>query len=158
MPLDPFPAQELTLLFDRDASARLTTWLPSDKQLQQWVLVALTHSLSEEQRGRMIEISLSCVCADDIRELNAQDGNTTQPLLVLGDVVVCPQVMDAEASLQHKSLEDHWAHMLIHSVLHLNGYDHDNAVTADAMELLEIQILSGLGIANPYIATSAKQS
>jgi len=69
---------------------------------------------------------------------------------------VCPQVLEMEAAQQSKSIEHHWAHMVIHSVLHLNGLDHEDEITAQAMESLEIQILSTLGITNPYLAASAK--
>lgn len=79
-------------------------------------------------------------------------------IIVLGDVVICPEVLTNEAQEQGKPIEHHWAHMVIHSILHLNGLDHEDENSADAMESLEIQILSELGITNPYLAASAKQS
>jgi len=184
MPIHPFSAQHLTILFDRKVCTAVEDfadrelWLPTDTQLEQWVSAALSHSLTEEKQGKMIEISLNCVCAEDIRELNIQyrskdsatnvlsfpanmpmlpaDKTTGLPTLLLGDVVVCPKVLETEALLQSKLIDHHWAHMLIHSVLHLNGYDHEDVSAADAMESLEIQILSSIGIANPYLAYSAK--
>jgi probable rRNA maturation factor len=70
--------------------------------------------------------------------------------LVWGDVVVCPTVVAREAAAQGKAYEDHFAHMVVHGVLHLLGYDHQTADEAAAMERLEIRILDGLGVSDPY--------
>lgn len=71
-------------------------------------------------------------------------------LCVLGDLVLCPSVIEREAREQTKPVLDHWAHMLVHGALHLCGYDHEGPAEACTMERLEIQILSESGIANPY--------
>lgn len=68
----------------------------------------------------------------------------------LGDLVLCAPVIAAEAKEQEKREADHWAHMLVHGVLHLQGYDHLTETEAEEMEALEIHLLSGLGISNPY--------
>ncbi|MFO1420238.1 MAG: rRNA maturation RNase YbeY [Candidatus Competibacteraceae bacterium] len=68
---------------------------------------------------------------------------------LLGDVVICAPVVLREAVVQGKSPEAHWAHLVAHGVLHLLGYDHDEA-QAEAMESLEIRILEGLGYPDPY--------
>lgn len=68
----------------------------------------------------------------------------------MGDIVVCASVVRDEALRQGKSLEDHWAHMLVHGTLHLLGYDHSRDAEAEAMEQLEIAVLGSRGIANPY--------
>jgi len=68
----------------------------------------------------------------------------------LGDLVICASVVEAEAMQQDKPVKLHWAHMVIHGMLHLQGYDHQNEAEAAAMEALEIKILSTLGYSNPY--------
>lgn len=71
-------------------------------------------------------------------------------LLVLGDIVLCPEVINTEALDQGKSAQQHWAHMLVHGTLHLCGYDHVDPEEAAQMEALEIQILLNAGMSNPY--------
>ena len=68
----------------------------------------------------------------------------------LGDIVLASGVVCREAEDQRKTLHDHAAHLIIHGVLHLLGHDHDDENEAAAMEQLEIGILKGLGISNPY--------
>lgn len=72
---------------------------------------------------------------------------TFQPL---GDVVICPDVVAREAMEQNKELKAHWAHLTIHGLLHLLGYDHVQEPQAREMEQLEISALQSLGIADPY--------
>jgi len=69
---------------------------------------------------------------------------------LLGDLVVCAPVVAREAAEQGKRLRDHYAHLTIHGVLHLLGYDHTAARAAERMEALEVRILAGLHIPNPY--------
>ena len=69
---------------------------------------------------------------------------------VLGDLVICAPVVQREADEQGKPQEAHWAHMLVHGVLHLCGYDHIDASEADKMENLETAILADLGYPPPY--------
>ena len=68
----------------------------------------------------------------------------------LGDLVICMPVVEREASEQGKGIEEHCAHMVVHGILHLLGYDHENNADAEKMETLERKILAKLGIANPY--------
>lgn len=69
---------------------------------------------------------------------------------VLGDIVICAPVVRDEAAAQHKSVQDHWAHLTIHGVLHLQGFDHVEIGEAEIMEAEEITILETLGFPNPY--------
>lgn len=123
------------------------------------------------------EVELSVVLADDraVRRLNrdwrgqdkptnvlsfpAQTGTRGGPRLPagvpapLGDVVVACGVTVAEAAAQQKSLGAHLTHLVVHGVLHLLGHDHEADAEAERMEALEVRILRGLGIANPYRVT-----
>src|SRR5690606_9771639 len=69
---------------------------------------------------------------------------------LLGDLVICDPVVAAAATEQGQALHDHWAHMVLHGLLHLLGFDHIDDADAVIMESLEIRILAGLDIANPY--------
>ena len=69
---------------------------------------------------------------------------------MLGDLVICESVVGKEAAEQHKTLMAHWAHMVVHGLLHLAGHDHQTAREAAAMERLEIDLLAQLGYPNPY--------
>jgi probable rRNA maturation factor len=82
-----------------------------------------------------------------VPELPAAADGESRPL---GDLVICPQVLRAEAREQKKSLRAHWAHLVVHGSLHLIGYDHERDTDADRMERREIAVLRRLGFANPY--------
>lgn len=71
-------------------------------------------------------------------------------LPILGDIVLCAPVVAREAREQGKRLQHHYAHLTVHGVLHLLGFEHEDAREAEAMELLERQILASLGINDPY--------
>jgi probable rRNA maturation factor len=72
------------------------------------------------------------------------------PIRPLGDLVICPDVLRAEAREQHKSLRAHWAHLVVHGALHLVGYDHEVPADASRMERREVTVLRRLGFPNPY--------
>ena len=69
---------------------------------------------------------------------------------LLGDLAFCAEVINTEAEQQEKSRESHWAHMVVHGMLHLQGYDHIEDEEAELMEQMEVQILEKLGFNNPY--------
>ena len=69
---------------------------------------------------------------------------------IIGDIAICAPVVEREAKDQGKTPEAHWAHMVVHGVLHLLGHDHVDDAGADIMEALEVEVLSELGYANPY--------
>jgi len=70
----------------------------------------------------------------------------------LGDLVICAPIVEAEAIEQDKALQAHWAHMVVHGVLHLQGYDHIEQADAEKMEAIERAVLADLGFPDPYIA------
>ncbi|MBI2802222.1 MAG: rRNA maturation RNase YbeY [Gammaproteobacteria bacterium] len=69
---------------------------------------------------------------------------------LLGDIVVCAPVAAAEAEIQHKTLKQHWAHLIVHGALHLLGFDHLRRTEARAMEAVERHVLADLGYPDPY--------
>lgn len=71
---------------------------------------------------------------------------------LLGDLIICRQVVEKEAIEQEKALLAHWAHMVVHGSLHLLGYDHIDDEEAEEMELIETEIMHGLGYPDPYIS------
>lgn len=73
-------------------------------------------------------------------------------LPLLGDLIICRQVVEKEAIEQEKALLAHWAHMVVHGSLHLLGYDHIDDDEAEEMELIETEIMHGLGYPDPYIS------
>jgi probable rRNA maturation factor len=70
---------------------------------------------------------------------------------LLGDLLICASIIETEAAQQNKTIEAHWAHMIVHGTLHLMDYDHIKDKQAEEMEALEIEILSLLGFSNPYL-------
>lgn len=73
-----------------------------------------------------------------------------EELPLLGDIVICAEVVNEEAKAQAKSQEAHWAHMVVHGIYHLLGYDHQTDKEAEEMESLEIETMKKLGFGNPY--------
>ena len=109
------------------------------------------------------EVTIRLVDADEGQTLNneyrGKDYATnvlsfpydTEPV-VMGDLVICPSVVAREAAEQNKPLAAHYAHLTVHGMLHLQGWDHDNDDDAEAMENEEKEILAALGYPDPYAA------
>jgi probable rRNA maturation factor len=110
--------------------------------------------------------SVRIVSKDEMRELNHIWRGRNSPtnvlsfpmqspdevdLKILGDLALCADVINSEARQQHKPVQAHWAHMVVHGMLHLQGYDHIDEHQADEMEALEIRVLDQLGFENPYL-------
>ena len=134
------------------ASAAKT--LPGRAQVRRWVAAALEHPA---------EITVRIVDADEAQALNQDfrskayvpnvltfEYGEISPGVLGGDVVICAPVVEREAREQGKSLHQHYAHMTIHGVLHLQGYDHLDPNEADIMEKREAAILNRFRIPNPY--------
>ncbi|KGJ96158.1 rRNA maturation RNase YbeY [Colwellia psychrerythraea] len=140
------------------------TELPSKEQFQLWVDTALAAVISKPNQE--FELTIRLVNSDESQQLNSQYRGKDKPtnvlsfpfevpdgieLNLLGDLIICIEVMKQEAQAQNKALFDHWAHLVIHGCLHLLGFDHISDDEALEMESLEVAILSKLGINNPYL-------
>lgn len=138
--------------------------VPAKRAIAGWIKAALA-----EQCERA-ELTVRVVEASEIAELNQTYRHKAGPTNVLsfesdlplelrgaflGDVVVCPEVLEREAVEQGKSLEAHWAHMMVHGALHLLGFDHIDEAEAQEMERMETAIMHTLKFSDPYQANSA---
>lgn len=140
---------------------RVRSWAPSRHDLARWASAALGRGA----RGR--ELGVCMVGAAESARLNARYRGRDRPTNVLsfsagplpraqgvlqplGELVICPRVLRAEALAQDKTLRAHWAHLVVHGALHLLGYDHERSADARRMERREIAVLRRLGFANPY--------
>lgn len=125
--------------------------LPSAASLRGWAQAAL------KKKG---ELTIRVVDETESESLNSQYRRKHKPTNVLsfaygergvlGDLVICAPVVAREAQEQNKPLRAHWAHMVVHGCLHLQGHDHENDADAAKMEALEIRIMEKLGFNNPY--------
>lgn len=146
---------------DLQIATQNTDNLPTDAQFQQWFEQAV-QSFREQA-----EVTIRLVDEDESQSLNRDYRGKDKPtnvlsfpfdappgieLDLLGDLVICRQVVEKEAKEQNKDLFAHWAHMVVHGSLHLLGYDHINDEEAEEMESLEISIMNALGFDNPYAA------
>jgi probable rRNA maturation factor len=135
-------------------------WSPPTREFRRWADAALgartghrelsvllvgerrSRTLNARYRGRNKSTNVLSFPAPSI---------ATRSSGALGDLVICPAVLLREARRQRKDERAHWAHMVVHGVLHLIGYDHAREPDAQRMERREVRILRQLGIANPYI-------
>jgi probable rRNA maturation factor len=130
--------------------------IPTPDELIKWTKAALAMDKAE--------IAIRIVDVEEMTKLNStyrkKQGATnvlsfpfTSPFsggVLLGDIIVCAPLISQEAKEQKKSLRAHWAHLIVHGTLHLQGYDHIEREDAKIMAAKEIEILSKLGIPNPY--------
>ncbi len=138
--------------------ATSTDNVPGEEVFQHWV--------DQIEDSSEHEISLRVVDEAEMARLNEQYREKVGPTNVLsfpadlpdvvnvpylGDIVICAPIVAKEATNQGKSLDSHWAHLIVHGILHLKGYDHIDDVDAETMESLEIEIMQKLGFANPYV-------
>ena len=145
-----------------------TQRVPGEVLFQQWARAAADAAANEAA-----ELSIRIVDEAESAELNQTYRHKSGPTNVLsfpcevpagvpndllGDLVICAPVVEREALEQCKNSEAHWAHMVIHGVLHLRGYDHLQEDEAEHMEALEVEILDGLGYPNPYEIEEAEPS
>lgn len=132
--------------------------VPEPESIRRWANSALTQ-LADAQ------LCIRIVNTDEITQLNHQyrDKNKATNVLsfpadlpdeidipLLGDIIICADVVAREAQEQQKTLDAHWAHMTVHGVLHLMGYDHIEDEEAEEMEAIETRLLTEMGFNAPY--------
>ncbi|MBC3921122.1 rRNA maturation RNase YbeY [Undibacterium sp. CY18W] len=136
----------------------------ADKRLQDQLTRPLIRKTVQAALFFPAEITLRFVDAEEGRVLNHdyrgkdyatnvltfaytedEDAEVTQ-----ADIILCTDVLEKEAAEQKKTVLDHAQHLIVHGVLHAQGYDHEDDEEAEEMEALEIEILAGLGLENPY--------
>lgn len=148
-------------VLDLQIACENTDNLPSEAQFQRWIDGVLPMFQEES------EVTIRLVDEAESHELNLTYRGMDKPtnvlsfpfevppgmeMSLLGDLVICRQVVEKEAQEQGKPLEAHWAHMVVHGSLHLLGYDHIEDDEAEEMEALETEIMLALGYEDPYIA------
>lgn len=136
-------------------------FFPSAMKIRQWATAALRHKV---RRG---EMTVRLVGKKEIQTLNKTWRHKNKPTNILsfrsdlpkevklkfpllGDLVICSEIVNEEAEQQEKKPEAHWAHIVIHGSLHLLGYDHETEAEAEVMEGKEIRLLKSLGFDDPY--------
>jgi probable rRNA maturation factor len=133
--------------------------IPAKREFKRWLAAALSGAKAN------YELTIRVVSFKEITNLNQRYRGKSGPTNILsfpftappgiksnllGDIVISAPIVHREAKQQSKPEKNHWAHLTVHGVLHLLGYDHIKAKDAQTMEKLEIKILRRLGIANPY--------
>jgi probable rRNA maturation factor len=148
------------VILDLQIACENSEGLPTESDFQKWLDVVLPQFQEES------EVTIRLVDDAESHQLNmtyrGKDKSTNvlsfpfeappgMELPLLGDLVICRQVVEKEAQEQQKELLAHWAHMVVHGSLHLLGYDHIVDEEAEEMESIEIEIMQSLGYPDPYI-------
>lgn len=149
------------VILDLQLACADSAGLPDEAAFHRWLEAAVTPFQPES------EVTIRLVDEAESHELNLTYRGKDKPtnvlsfpfeappgmeLPLLGDLVICRQVVEQEAAEQGKSPEAHWAHMVVHGTLHLLGYDHIEDEEAEEMESLETEIMLALGYPDPYIS------
>ena len=147
------------MLIDLQLACENTEGLPTEAQIVEWSTAAI------QPENDNVEMTIRIVDEAESHELNLTYRGKDRPtnvlsfecpdeveLSLLGDLVICRQIVEKEAAEQDKPLMAHWAHMIVHGSLHLLGYDHIEDDEAEEMESLETKIMQGLGFTDPYLS------
>jgi probable rRNA maturation factor len=153
-----------------DLQKRVRAWTPRRADIAAWASEALGRhaanaelsvrlvgraegrKLNAQYRGKDYATNVLSFPASALAGLPAGAGGAHGAAQPLGDLVICPPVLRAEALEQRKTLRAHWAHLVVHGSLHLIGYDHEHDADARRMERREIAVLRRLGFTNPYVS------
>ncbi|UPQ88615.1 rRNA maturation RNase YbeY [Vibrio sinaloensis] len=151
----------MTIELDLQLAVEEQSGLPSESDILNW----LSTTISQFQP--QAEVTVRIVDEAESQQLNRDYRGKDKPtnvlsfpfeappgveLDLLGDLIICRQVVEREADEQNKPLMAHWAHMVVHGSLHLLGYDHIEDDEAEEMESLETEIMQSMGFQDPYIA------
>ncbi|RSD31849.1 rRNA maturation RNase YbeY [Vibrio pectenicida] len=151
----------MSIELDLQLAVKEETGLPSFEDIHFW----LTSTIDKFQP--QAEVTVRIVDESESHQLNHEYRGKDKPTNVLsfpfevpmeieidllGDLIICKQVVEQEAKEQSKPLTAHWAHMVVHGSLHLLGYDHIEDKDAEEMESLETEIMQSMGFDDPYIA------
>ena len=155
-----------TPIIDLQIASENSEGLTTLEQFTYWVETALAFEAQTEDFPET-EMTIRIVDEEESQTLNREYRGKDYPtnvlsfpfevpegieLPLLGDLVICRQVMEREAKEQQISLASHWAHLAVHGTLHLLGYDHIEEAEAEEMEGLETQIMQKLGFEDPYLS------
>jgi probable rRNA maturation factor len=151
----------MTIELDLQLAVESEDGLPSLEDIQLWLSSVVTKFQPQA------EVTVRIVDEQESHQLNHDYRGKDKPTNVLsfpfeappgmeidllGDLIICRQVVEREAIEQNKPLMAHWAHMVVHGSLHLLGYDHIEDDEAEEMESLETEIMQGMGFEDPYLA------
>lgn len=150
----------MSCIIDLQIATGLSTAIPGVAQFELWVNAALPEAMAQvELTIRLVDKAEGAYLNETYRHKSGPTNILSFPfeydddvlaVPLLGDLVICVPVMKEEADELGKSLDFHWAHLVVHGVLHLSGFDHIEEQEAIAMENLESEILQTLGYFNPY--------
>jgi len=152
---------ELDVQYALEPGAAEADALPAEAELSRWVAAALAHDEADGALTiRIVGLEEGVSLNQTYRGKQGATNVLSFPVEVppdvevdlLGDVVICAPVVLREAAEQGKPVQAHWCHLVVHGVLHLLGYDHEDDAEARFMEAQEREILRGLGFADPYAA------
>jgi probable rRNA maturation factor len=151
----------MSIELDLQIASQNSEGLPTESEFQLWL--STTVSLFQPQA----EVTIRIVDETESQQLNFDYRGKEKPTNVLsfpfdappgieidllGDLIICRQVVEQEAEQQNKSLAAHWAHMVVHGSLHLLGYDHIEDEEAEEMESLETEIMIKMNFLDPYLS------
>lgn len=151
----------MSITLDLQIATESDTALPTEAEITTWLdAVVQRFQDAAEVTVRIVDNEESQQLNNDYRGKDKPTNVLSFPFEVpegieldlLGDLVICKQVVEHEAQEQQKPLTAHWAHMVVHGTLHLLGYDHIEDEEAEIMESLETEVMLELGFEDPYIA------
>ncbi|MCW8331805.1 rRNA maturation RNase YbeY [Photobacterium sp. SDRW27] len=150
----------MAIYLDLQYATESQAGMPTEVDFQHWLDAAITPFQADA------EVTVRLVDEEESHALNHEYRGKDKPtnvlsfpfeappgveLDLLGDLIICRQVVEKEAKEQNKPLNAHWAHMVVHGSLHLLGYDHIDDNEAEEMESLETEIMVNMGFADPYV-------